>query len=155
MLKSSCDNRCAMQEWRLSTLPWPRRITGVQPAPAADGGGPDRVLDEVVVDLEPPVTQVPHQSLVFITEVVDGFAQGALRQQLGLQFLGFDSHRLPDRRGLLLTQSVALDRREAPGFVFNPIQQPDLKDEPERLGAVFPERGVEVAAGMSLILSTR
>jgi hypothetical protein len=52
--------------------------------------------------------------------------------------------RMPDEQ-----PAAAADSRGLPALSLDPIQQTNLADEPDRLGAVFAQDGVEMPAAMS------
>ena len=64
------------------------RMPNEEPSTATDGGNPDGVFDEIIVDHVGSGLQVAGQCLVFVEQIADGLAEAALRQDLGLERLG-------------------------------------------------------------------
>src|SRR5436190_18768839 len=126
-----------------------------EPAFAADGGGPDRVFDQVVVDLKTAVFEISGQSIVLVEEIVEGFAHGALGQERGLEFGGPGFHPVPDFRGLQEALAVTFRGRKLADLVFNSVKQSDLGNKPDGASEAFLERFVGVAARMSQAADAR
>ena len=66
-----------------------------------NGRGPHVVFDQVGIDLEPAIPQIADQGRVFVEQIADGFAQGALGQdaRVSPKGLGPPFHGQPDGGG--------------------------------------------------------
>ena len=114
-----------------------------EPSLATDRRRANVILDQIVVDLEASVGQIPDQGVVLVQKVIHGFAQRAFRQQPGLKFLSVFLHRLPDRGRPLLANPVALGGVEQPDVIFQPIELAHLADEPNRFAERFLQGLIE------------
>ena len=70
-------------------------VSNEQPVFLAKLGRPDGVFNQVVVDLDPAVCQIPFEILPLIESVVDGFSQFASREYPALA--EFDDEAIPYR----------------------------------------------------------
>ena len=62
------------------TAPTGARVADEEPAAPADGRNPDRVFDEIVVDLVRSGLEVSGERLVLVEEITDRLTQAALGQ---------------------------------------------------------------------------
>jgi hypothetical protein len=81
-------------------------VSNEEPAATTDGGNPNRVFHEIVVDFVAARLQITDERRVFIEEVADRFAQTALGQQLGLERLRPLLEPSPDPGGRLLAERM-------------------------------------------------
>jgi len=87
---------------------------------------------------------------VFAEKVIQGDAQSAFRQDLGLKLPRLGLHALPDLRSAFQTGLASLGRGQTPDLGLDPIQFPDLGDEPDRLGQILPQRLIKTPAGVRI-----
>ena len=127
------------------------RVPDKEPAAFSDCGRPHVVLDEVGVDLEPPVPQVSDQGRVFVEQIAHGFAQGALGEhpRVGPDRLGPPLHRQPDGRGFLEPAPASLFGAGVLELSFQLIELAHLADEPQGFRAGFQQGLIELSTGMT------
>ena len=105
-----------------------------EPVLLSNGSGTDGVFDEVVVDLHAPVLQEHAKAAPLTQGVVDGFAQGTLRQ---VALFDFQSHERPVDAFVDGTALTRTDGLPQPGSgalfsqpFFNRVKMADLPQEP-------------------------
>jgi len=135
------------------TTPTCLGVPNKEPVPLSNTTGSDGVFDEVVVDFESAVSQIPLQSVPFCQGVAHGFAKRALRQHPGtrscrIQYLQARPHCSPERWSFLFPL-------RQPGFVIpsaclslNPVKPGELEQEPSCLLWIISQGFVELAPGM-------
>src|SRR5947208_1054273 len=133
------------------TAPTGIRVADEQPVLLADRAGPDGILSQIIIDLQPAILEVASQWHPFIDAIFSGFAQGAFWQVLRKGPLQLRQEPVQNGLGFVQPQSFAFARSKSSlsRYGFHQIQFSELINNWWRMDRVVWLRLKELSPGMS------
>ena len=101
---------------------------GEEPVLAADGDGPDGIFDRIVVDRPSPLVEHAHEGAPASKGVVDGTAQAAVAQNLGLELIQPAFEGVQSRREMFSSLTQASGIVEIAQLGFDDVELADAVD---------------------------